>query len=329
MAEQDVDPRRFDLPNTAPVTHKSEVEHDEHRWQLLQTLAVLLMAYATLHKLLMPIFLKTTRLSQSHLAEIDYFFILNGLFAWWIIQKRTLGRVGSLMTGALIGLAVAELLRISQGAYFGWLLFSHSLSSVPQAAVSIALLTRSDRDRRLPWAWGGATLIVLFFVFSGHGLQVAQSPSVALDSKRLQSVPAVESSPLGCGLSEVHVGAQALSTLQIWRGPLTLDSCGFWPAVARIEALPRKIWLENKTAKALNFHFLIHNQGKHRLGWNVLVAAGQKMMSPVMSLNDQSVGLLFSDGDASQGLIVILPVAHQKAFLASRRPLDFSEVQAP
>jgi hypothetical protein len=282
--------------------------------RLRLALALLLFAalYSSIHKLWLPLFLRTTSLRATSYAHVEFAFLL-GLALWyWLRRGGRLGAVGSTVAGALVGLAALEAWAVFDGRYLGWLALSHALSSWPLGAVALALFALPSIEGRLLWAWiGAAAASVAWFGQATYQDRVASSP-VAAVSSRLEGAPGPSPPARTCGARSVEltVAEEVASSDR-----LEIRECGFFPSVM---AWPEsgRVRVFNASPRAANVHLRVGG-----LGWNLLVPAGAEVLSPASpGLASEEAAFVYSDARPDAGLSVLARPNRTSDWRFSRQP---------
>ncbi len=138
------------------------VSSRESRWEITKTFLVVLFFYVLLHKALIPLVLKTTRLRTSPYAKLDFWF-LHPFLLWLSMRKvKVMTNASSFLAGGGIAFAGYELMATLQGRHTGWLTFSHLLTSVPVGILCILLLSTTGNQAKASAAWLGAAGALTF-----------------------------------------------------------------------------------------------------------------------------------------------------------------------
>ncbi len=151
-----------DLPEPVrrPVTPQSE---QASRWDLRVALLGIITAYAALHKLVIPLFLRFTRLSDTSYAQVDT-SLVHALLLFHAVLRRRVGRYLGFLIGAGIVLAGVEIAHVATGQTGGWLAFSRLLASIPIGAVCLSAASTPEFKGNGLWALAGAAVA---FVWKG------------------------------------------------------------------------------------------------------------------------------------------------------------------
>jgi len=155
----------IDLPEPRRLTLSAE-ERARRERDLLITLTTLAGGYSLLHKLLVPLVLKTTALATSPYSRVDWWWAhtLALLACLYLLpQTRTLL---SLLAGAGIVYAAVETIEAYLGLFPGWLAISRLLSSIPIGGLCIAILTSGNFPIRTRYVWAGSFLAALLLYAS-------------------------------------------------------------------------------------------------------------------------------------------------------------------
>ncbi len=155
----------MDLPEPKRVPLTPE-EKNRQRWSILVAFTWLMTAYVVLHKGIIPLVLKFTPLSTSLYARIDPWFFLPVFLLQSLLRYREMAPVTCFWAGSGIAYGALELYSVLKGQHQGWLIISHTLSSVPITILSIAFLSGPFPKRKTELAWVGA--LVTFIIQWGE-----------------------------------------------------------------------------------------------------------------------------------------------------------------
>jgi len=149
-----------DLPE--PVRHVASPERDLRvRWDLRVALLGLITVYAALHKLVIPLFLSLTRLSETAYARVDS-SLVHALLLFYAVYRRRVGPWLACLVGAGLVLAMAEVASVATGRTGGWLAFSRLLSSLPIGAVCASAASTPEFRGQERWAYLGAAVALIW-----------------------------------------------------------------------------------------------------------------------------------------------------------------------
>ena len=134
------------------------------QWRALQTGLFVAIAYALVHKVLVPLLLKLTPLAGGPYARVDGWAVLPLLLALFLTDARRMRPGASILAGMAVVYGAYEIFELTQGRLVGWLAFSRLLSSIPIAAGCILLLSSRCLPARPLWAWTGAFTLATVLV---------------------------------------------------------------------------------------------------------------------------------------------------------------------
>lgn len=271
----------------------------ESSGKVLRGISLFVGAYALLHRLLIPLFLKFTVLKLSANARIDLVSPLIFLWWWWWFKKNRLGIYGSFLMTSLMTLGVVESYQIFFSSdRVGWLAISHLLSIWPVALCSLAVITRPSATLR----WQGAGLGIFFaaiFSLFVHNRNLVDSTFIAQPQQK-RVAPADVAFP-DCGAQKFILRKLTDSASnQVW-----LENCGLRPASVSL-VRNNFLVLRNNSSRAMQLHFYVKTPQGFSQGWNVLVKGRSEVKSPPIHMQPNEVGVLFSDAHTSVGLSAIL-----------------------
>ncbi len=152
----------MDLPNPKPVVFTPE-EQRRRSGSILYALLWLVIGYAFIHKIAVPLALKLTPLADSPYAHLDLWFF--PAFALAYCLKTGNNTAASFFAGGGIVYGAYEILMTANGAYPGWLGFSKMLSSIPLAGLCVAFLSGPHLKTVARAAWLGALSVTLIKLF--------------------------------------------------------------------------------------------------------------------------------------------------------------------
>ncbi|MEZ4751807.1 MAG: hypothetical protein R3B54_14605 [Bdellovibrionota bacterium] len=289
-----------DLPEPKPRQYSAE-ERRLRRQNLLITLLGFCTAYAQLHKLIIPLFLKLTPLHSNPYSHVDIWF-LHSLVLFIVLKKtRKLGPFGSFLAGIGILYGIFEIYEVFLGRLVGWLAFSRLLSSVPISFCCGLLMTVKDIDRRLGYAWAGTALLALFLIpqeshywgTKSAAQQEIPKPADLQEKRRAFIV---------CGANEVHWDEESQKFFNSHAPSYAIEirDCGFYPAISR---LGQTLSVSNRTDQALNLHYLAYRNGKQSASWNVVLKPRQRLTK---ELETAEAAIVYSDSLPGAGLSALL-----------------------
>lgn len=145
-----------------PEPRKIEITPEERlvrQRKVISALLWLVVGYAFIHKIGVPLVLKFTRLSTSPYAEIDLWFFWPLALALALRRKEF--SLASFLAGGGILYAFVDIVLSVRGVYPGWLGISKILSAAPFGGVCIAFLTGPFPERVTRSAWFGVIAIAL------------------------------------------------------------------------------------------------------------------------------------------------------------------------
>ena len=292
-----------DLPDPTRPTHVSATDAENHDWRLLVTATAFVTAYSMVHRLVMP--------GITRLSPIDWGFVPAFALTLWLYRQSSVAKVGSLLAGSLLALAVIETSQVSHGTLRGWFAISHMISAWPLALISFRLLQFSTRKPN----WGIALIGAAALAACSQTLAIWHPHTEPQVVAKKIIVPAPIPMNLSCGTLNLSVTPQTPLTESF---EVILEECGF--ANHSLLRAHGPLKLINRTSRAENFHALIRHKDGLLQRWNRLVPAGQSADSPQFDLGPDEALLLYSDSRASAGLVAVLPHSRHHTVAFERNP---------
>ncbi|MEZ4815445.1 MAG: hypothetical protein R3A80_09615 [Bdellovibrionota bacterium] len=130
----------------APATRSGTISR---KWHFALSLYAAAMAYAFLHKAILPFVLGYLGTSRSEYSTVSYGVIWVLILGYTLHKEQEVSQRVQLFMGTALGFATFELLLIFLDTQKGWLLFSHILAAVP-LIVSILYLLKFTNEKK----WG-------------------------------------------------------------------------------------------------------------------------------------------------------------------------------
>ena len=283
--------RDEDLPDPQPRPVASLAELAERRWALLRSIVFFCVAYATLHKLVVPLTLRVLKVGIPAYGEIDFTFLIGWSLAFVLLRPKPWPGLMSFLCGALIVAGAASVLELVTSRSIGWLGISHLISAVPLAIAAIAVLSiRSDREEII--AWTGAMFTALLWLSFQSGPDPIAAPAVL----QLSPPKAEPSASVDCGAQSLDVETTDPHIPKTHE--LKIRACGLSPSALRLPKGRDRITIVNETSVAANIHVW--------KGWNLLVPQGARVESPKLRIRERP-DLIYSDSNPGAGLTALIP----------------------
>lgn len=293
----------------------------ESTWQLARIFIAFIAAYASIHKLLLPLALKLTSLNGTPYARIQIGVVVPVSLAIAMLRADRLTRVLSALCGVAIVWGAYEVLEVSLGRHVGWFAISRLLSSVPIALAAIVLMSTQDFGRDLSAGWLGVLLFVTVVVGKETWARREHSaaPIAGAPSQKVATPDPIEN--LSCGAARLLVtGDRGVTGDQA----LTVGDCGLSPSILLLKEGPLRV--NNRLARSLNLHLLVVSRTSRATAWNILIPATREFLTPPVRLVPGAIGLLYSDNFREGGISVIRPSHLEKSWLVERDALRAREI---
>ncbi|MCB0405194.1 MAG: hypothetical protein KDD51_10445 [Bdellovibrionales bacterium] len=302
-----------------PEPQHRQYSADERRLRkqnLLITLLGFCTAYAQLHKLIIPLFLKLTPLHTSPYSRVDFWFLHSLVLFYLLKRTRKLHALGSLLAGIGILYGLFEVYEVFLGRLAGWLAFSRLLSSVPISFCCGLLMTLKDFDRRLAYAWAGVALLAVALIpQEKHYWALKAQP--AATTPHASGAEIAASVFKECGATEVHLDNETAAFLKTHATTVSIElrPCGFYPSILH---LPKNLQLSNPTDQALNIHYLAYKNGKQSASWNFVLKPHQTVQK---DLAPAEAAIVYSDSLPKAGLSALVERPAQGLWNWTRTPI--------
>lgn len=324
---------RSDLPEISLAIH-SNSEQQSRRSKLLRNSCFFLIVYSCVHKLIIPVILKILGTSRPEYSEIDFWFVpMIVLFFSLFFSKE-----GSYLTRAIMGALIAHALRevyfVSQGIHSGWMTFSHLLSSIPIAGLSIFYLERFYSSRKLVVPWVVALLVLVLPIFLDNiakdifneKLRMSMEESVLASGepsqKNTASAKPVEKN---CGNAELFM----TDADHVSKGSdffeVQITECGLAPAYILLSE--NTIRFRNLLLKPVNLHLLIKTASGERRNQNFLLPPDGTKQIEIMIGADGEAAMVYSDAFPELGLVAVLVNQFKGSWSFSRLPLKMERLR--
>lgn len=302
-----------DLPEPQRRSYSAE-ETLLRRYRLISTFISFISVYAFIHKILIPLGLKLTPLSESPYANLDFWVVHPIIFGLWLRKNHSNNARSSFFSGLAIIYGVTEWYFVARGYYGGWLALSRVLSSTPLAIGAGYLMCIRGLKPNFRMAWLG----VLFYgTFLLCGMFFAAPTPIQNTTKfTAKKYSPAQESPI-CGAQEITLMADKPL---VPSNTISINSCGFDSVALNLSDTPLEI--ENTLPSLVNLHLSIYRNGKLESKWNIPLKPNTKITPPKFQLEANEVGILYSDLNPNIGVIAFLNPNRTHHFRITRKPLQ-------
>jgi len=307
-----------DLPEPQQTVFTDEEKKLRH-WQLMSTIVTFIAAYATLHKLLIPLFLKFTSVTKTPYAEIDILFLHPLCLAFLLQKKKNNTKLISSLCGFAVAYGVYELIQVTQGNYEGWLAVSRLLSALPLAVSAGYIMSQASPGRSFPMAWLGAVGVAVLLFLNSTPSQI--QPKAPVEEVAQDEDPIRQLNPVNqeCGNAQLVINRN--ETYPTTNEIIIDEPCGLRPAV--ISPSLESLKVVNQTNRPINIHLMVFSSDKLSSRWNIMAIARTTVETPKLSFSPDEFGVIFSDNTPEVGLTALVFNSEKTIgrFQISRSPL--------
>ncbi len=309
-------------PTSRPRPKFSDLELSQHFGKILRTATTLSLAYAGVHKVLIPISLGFLKVANQSYSRLDFTIIFGVLF-WFCLRSENSSwsqKFLGLSAGIVLGDGLWEAYQIVTGQVEGWLQISRALSTFPLALMGIWALVRISKVRAILEAWAGGILLWIFFLLAAPFFESSQNetpfnnePEASLNLESEVHPQEIFETDLAkaCGVAQLGLDLSAPSIEVIdTRLRVQVRDCGFQPSVLQVsKAEEFRVEFDSEMRSSVNLHFLVFDSATQTVKKSinfVLPKNQKKFRGPKVSLNQGDLAILFSDGFEKLGIVGFL-----------------------